>query len=492
MMDSSAIDFSQIDIEDIDLIERYWQEKSRVNFFAYRRYLRHGNFQYNWFVIELSKAIQDFYVDFRLGKRPILVITVPPQHGKSMAIEDAVTWISGKDPDIKMIYGSFSEFLGTRCNSNAQKTFISRKYQSIFPETQINDKNVVTIAAQYKRNSSLIEFVGKMGSFRNTTVLGPITGESLDIGFIDDPLKGRKEANSKVIRDGVWNWFVDDFNTRFADHAGYIVTMTRWHVDDLVGRLLKKYDGAPNLKIINFPAIAENDEKYRKIGQALFPGLKSLSFLNNQKALRLESSWLSLYQGKPSIEGGNIIKEDWWKWWEDSLPKFKFAFAVADTAQKKNNWNDWTVFQHWAYGVDGNIYLLDLFRDRVMAPDLRRKAELFYLACERRSVNCAFRGLAIEDKSSGIGLIQELEEKRLKVFSIPRNNDKLTRAHDCGPEIKIGKIFLNSSIPGVDILLTEASEFPNGEFDDTFDCTMNAIECAFIYPHILNSTIYVS
>lgn len=481
--------------EEVELLDRWWTEQARKNFYAYRMYMRHGSFLSNWFIKELSLAFQQFYVAFRQGKRPILVISCPPQHGKSWAVEDAVQWFAGLDPRLRIVFASFSDHLGTRCNAAAQRVMVSRKYKKIFPDTKLNEGGRQTGASEtYKRNSYHLEFVGQKGSFRNTTVGGPITGESLDIGFIDDPFKGRAEASSTTTRETVWNWFTDDFGTRFSDEAGYVITMTRWHIDDLVGRLKEKYKGKNKIIDFRFPALAEELEKYRQIGDPLFPQLKSLGFLMEKKDLFLDASWQSLYQGNPIPEGGNIIKLDYWQWWE-RLPQMKYTFSVADTAQKKNNWNDPTVFQFWGMGEDGRIYLLDMFRGRIGAPELRTHAETFYYKHSLTSKELYgghFRGFCIEDKSSGIGLIQELQKKHLKVFPIPRSIDKVTRAYDAGPEIKAGKVVLNAAVPFCGYITDEASAFPNGVNDDSFDCTMNAIEVGFLYPQILNDTIFVS
>ena len=111
------------------------------------------------------------------------------------------------------------------------------------------------------RTRDLLELIGADGSFRNTTVKGSITGESLDIGIIDDPIKGRAQANSVTERDTIWEWFTDDFFSRFADSAGMISIATRWHLDDPIGRLIDKYKN--NVNIVIYPAIAEKDNRQR-------------------------------------------------------------------------------------------------------------------------------------------------------------------------------------------------------------------------------------
>ena len=478
--------------EDIDALEEWWVQKSRVNFLAYRQFMRYGDFEHNWFIANMCGHLQQFFIDLKAGKRPVLFIQSPPQHGKSWAITDFIAWISGVWPELRTIYSSYSEKLSMRCNMAQQRAITSDKYRKIFPGTGLAHKKGDAV-----RTATHLEFVDKDGNptdgqFRNTTVAGPVTGESLDLGIIDDAVKGREQANSLPLSEKIWGWFLDDFSTRFSDQAGLIIIMTRWTTHDIIGRLRKKYKEIQRpFKVVNYKAIASKDGRFRKEGEALFPKLKSLAFLKEKKVLMLPESWESLYQGNPTKAGGNLIKDTWWKWWE-VLPKMEFNFAVADTAQKVKNVNDWTVFKHWGFGVDGNIYLLDMFRERVTAPDLRRKAEIFYLKCTKREKVGNFRGMCIEDKSSGIGLIQEFEEKNYKVHAIPRSIDKVTRAYDTGPEIKAGKVFLNTLIPGVDIITNEAREFPNGEYDDAWDCTMSAIEVAYLYPDILNFKIFIA
>ena len=124
------------------------------------------------------------------------------------------------------------------------------------------------------------------------------------LGVLDDFVKGRAEANSKLHRDRTWNWFTDDFATRFSMDSALLVICTRWHVDDLLGRLIQKF---PHMRIISFQAIAEKDERFHRQGEALFPALKPLDMLRGQKKLMSEASWQAEYQQRPFVVGGGII-----------------------------------------------------------------------------------------------------------------------------------------------------------------------------------------
>jgi predicted phage terminase large subunit-like protein len=446
------------------LYKEYWETVSRDNFHAYRQYINYPKFKKGTFPSLIAKDLQSFYDDMVAGLRPILIIEAPPQHGKSCAITDFVSWFLGKQPENKIIYSSFSDRLGIRANRALQRVFDSEKHKAIFPDFKIGGKRVVTVSGSLLRNNEIIE-TDDGGFFRNTTINGSITGEGLDLGIIDDPIKGRKTANSKTVRDSTWDWLTDDFMTRFSEYAGMIMILTRWHIDDPAGRLI---DQKPdNLTVRSYPAINED-------GTALFPEHKSLTFLQKiKKAMRI-GNWLALFMQKPVITGGNIVKSDWWKWGE-VLPKIKYRFIVADTAQKKNNWNDYTVLQCWGMDWSGNIHLLDMFRKRLTSPELRKESKDFY---DRHNCikNEPLRGMWIEDKSSGSGLIQELQLHKMKIEAVQRSVDKISRADDAGPEIKSGKVFLYKTVKDVDVIVEEASAFPNGVNDDAFDCTMTAIE----------------
>ena len=126
----------------------------------------------------------------------------------------------------------------------------------------------------------------------------------LDCGIVDDPIKGRAEASSKAVLNNVWSWFTDDFFTRFSDSAGLLMIMTRWHVDDPVGRFIERF---PAATILRYPAIAEEDEKNRFKDEPLFPQHKSLPFLMERRAVITRAGWESEYQQNPIVIGGGMF-----------------------------------------------------------------------------------------------------------------------------------------------------------------------------------------
>ncbi len=189
-----------------------------------------------------------------------------------------------------------------RTNTELQRIYSSDAFQGIFPGTRISEAH--TSSDKWKRNENLIEYVNRGGSFRNTTVAGQINGLELHLGVIDDPLKGRAEAHSPTIRDKTWEWFANDFMSRFAKDGALLAIATRWHVDDLLGRLIDRF---PDVRVLRYPAIAERDELHRKKGEALFPEHKPLDFLMERRTLLTQASWESIYQQNPIVVGGGML-----------------------------------------------------------------------------------------------------------------------------------------------------------------------------------------
>lgn len=417
----------------------------------------------------------------------MLIIEAPPQHGKSEAISDFISWVAGKHPELKTIFASFSERLGVRSNLKLQRLYTRKVYQDIFPQTKINSKNVVT-GVNYLRNREILEYCEKGGYFRNTTVQGSITGESLDLGVIDDPIKGREAANSETTRNKTWEWFTDDFFTRFSENAGFLMILTRWHIDDPAARLI---NSDKSVKVLKYKAIAEVDEKHRREGEALIPEHKSIEFLLKRKGI-MGANFEALYQQNPIIKGGNLIKYDWFKWWT-VLPELSHLIITIDTAQKTKEINDFTVMQCWGVARNKDIFMLDMVRGKFEAPQLRHTAKVFYHKWDNYSLNgskVSLRKMYIEDKSSGSSLIQELRQDKLKIGDIQRNRDKVSRVMDYSPHIEAGRVYLNEKIPHTQALVDECLAFPNGKHDDTIDPLMDGIEISQLQRQGLTASMF--
>ena len=302
-----------------DLITASAYALAREHFFRFRQLIQ-PNIIWNWWTREVSDHLEQFYYDMLDGLRPQLALMAPPQHGKTKLVTDFIAWLGGMQPDWRTIYASYSEELCKRANKAVQRSMQTQAFQNTF-QTRIG-------LPGWRCDQSLIEYAGDLGSFRTATIEGQISGMTLNVGIVDDPVKDRQAANSKTTRDSTWDWFTDVYLPRFDQHAGLLVIMTRWHVDDLLGRMLERDS---KLKVLRYPAIAERDthhhvwepaptpiEPFREIhkpyvwrqGTPLFPEWKPLDFLLERERCESEAGWSSLYQQHPIIVGGGELPVD--------------------------------------------------------------------------------------------------------------------------------------------------------------------------------------
>lgn len=410
--------------------------------------------------------IDKFLVNMQEGKRPVLVLGAPPQHGKSDIVSRYLpAYFFGLFPNQRIAGLSYGKDLATDMNRDVQRIMMGEEYHNLFPLSSLNPNRVVTMDVGAKRNSETFEIQGHKGSYIAQGVGGPLTGKKVDLGIIDDPIKNAKEALSDTTKKGVWNWYVSTFMTRLSKNSGQIIMATRWAEDDLSGLVLQKSKTAVNLA---FKAIDNN-------GKALVPELHPIEKLKETKSLIGEYFWSAMYQQSPVALGGDMFKTEWWKYYT-ALPKLVRKAIFADTAMKAKEENDFSVLQCWGLGDDGRIYLIDQLRGKWEAPELERITKSFYE--KHQSANeCNLEAVYIEDKASGIGLIQALKSKGgIPIVPIPRSTDKITRMHSGSPSVQSGLVVLPESAEWLSDYLVEFDAAPNGVHDDQIDPTMDAIE----------------
>jgi len=446
--------------EKLALLKEARFRKCRSDFLTYRQTIN-PKMKWGWWQKEVATELQQFYEDLIAGLRPKLVIQAPPQHGKSVQIIDFISWVAGKHPEFRTIYTSFSERLGVRANLRLQRLYDSQAYQEIFPDTRINKSGPMGPSGQYLRNREILEYVGTEGFFRNTTVRGSITGESLDLGVIDDPIRGRQDANSELIRDAAWDWFTDDFFTRFSEEAGLLAILTRWHIDDPIGRLKERY---PEVKVLSYPAIAEVDEPNRKAGEALFPEHKSIDFLREREKIMDSANWMALYQQRPTLAEGNLFKPDQMPV-VDAIPAGYIdwirGWDLAGTVD-----GDWTAGIRVGRLADGRYIVSDATRVRE-TPDKRDAAILNTASRDGKAIR-----ISIPQDPGQAGKTQVLYLTRslvgYMVTSSPESGDKVTRAEPAAAQVNVGNVMLLRG-EWNRAFLEELRTFPNGVHDDQVD-----------------------
>lgn len=448
---------------------------SRRNLSDFTNYTK-PDFIEGWFNRIIAKELQQFYFDVMAGKQPRLIIQAPPRSGKSELFSRRFpAWAFGQNPNLQIIAASYSTDLASRMNRDVQRIIDSEEYQGVFPETTLNGKNIATVSGQSLRNSEIFEIVGHAGAYRSAGVGAGITGMGADIGIIDDPVKDAKEANSQTIRDAVWDWYTTTFYTRLSPKSGILLGMTRWHEDDLAGRLLREMaNDGDQWRIVSFPAIAEEDEEYRNEGEALHPERYDLERLTKIKKAVGSQAWNALYQQRPSSKGGDIIKGAWFKRYS-ILPRMKRIIITADTAQKTKQHNDYSVLLVAGVGHDGGVYVLDLIRGKWEAPELEQKVSDVWNKYKSLGVHKVY----VEDKSSGTSLIQNIQRKqRIPIEGVQVDTDKYTRVLGVQGYIESGYIYLPNDAEWIEDFIKECEAFTatdSHKHDDQVDAMVMAI-----------------
>jgi predicted phage terminase large subunit-like protein len=301
-----------------------------------------------------------------------------------------------------------------------------------------------------------------------------------DILIIDDPFKDRAEADSGTIRQKVWDWYTSTAYTRLSDGGGVIVMCTRWHTDDLIGRLIRHMNDGSGDKftVINYPAIAEHDEPHRKAGEALHPERFSLERLQSIRQTIGSRDWSALYQQKPVPEGGAVFKLDLFNKWNDKTlpPSFDNVLGSWDMTFKDTKASDYVVGQIWAQ-KDNSFYLLDEVRGQW---DFSKTLEMFILMADKwRNVN---RWL-IEDKANGSAILSVLKKHINGLTPITPKESKLERAYAVQPLVESGQVYIPSSASWLAGFEDEFLSFPAGAHDDQVDSFTQALNYCREHTH---------
>ena len=388
------------------------------------------------------------------GEIKKLMIFLPPRHGKSECVTVRLpAFLLEQDPTQRIIVGAYNQLLANK---------FSRKTRKIARER---------IALSSDRTSVEDWETPEGGGYRAVGVGSGVTGQGCNGMLIDDPVKSREEANSIAYRERCWDWYTEDMYTRLEPGAWVILIMTRWHEDDLAGRILKSEDG-PNWTVVNLPALAEVDDPLkRKEGQALCPERYNADDLARIKSV-LGSAFTSLYQQRPSALEGEIFKREWWKYYNYGAPPvFKRIIQSWDTAFKKGQANDPSGCLTWGE-TDNGYYLLDRFNKKMEYPLLKQTAKQTAQTWKPAAV-------LIEDKASGQSLIQELkQDSTIPILPISVDIDKVARAHSVTPIVESGRCYLPDGPNAPSWVLEyidQMAMFPNAEHDEDVDCTSQAL-----------------
>lgn len=434
---------------------------------AYREITGKDDLQLNWHHRLICQALEDCYY----GREKRLIITLPPRSLKSVIASVAFpAWVLGKNPAKRLVCASYSGELSASLSNDCRRLMASAFYRSLFPASVISpSKNTQT------------EFHTNHGGLRlATSPEGTLTGRGGDMIVIDDPIKPA-DGLSETKRKSVNNWYSNTAYTRLDNkkEGCIIIVMQRIHVEDLVGHVLDKEEW----RHINLPATAVKNERHilrrpnrklyilkRKVGDLLHPEREPKHILENLRKTLGEYEYSSQYQQMPAPPGGGIIKFEWFKQYKE-LPVEKPMRILQswDTASKVDDHNDFSVCTTW-YQYENAYYLVDMYREKLEFPQLYGAVRQQY---ERHKPSI----VVIEDKNSGVHLIQQLRQDTCIPVkpNIPKT-DKATRAMAMTPQIEAGNVFIPSGARWLPDFKLEVIHFPKGKHDDQIDSVTQALE----------------
>lgn len=465
--------------------KKFQREKGRETTAGFVAYMN-KDYKFLWY----NRLICEYLDKLERGDIKKLMIFLPPQHGKSeLSSRQWPSKILGTNPDLKVGICSYAASLASGFNRDIQNIITSKEYKQLFRETKLNEVGVEGATNEIKTNKQF-EIVGAKGGLITAGVKGTLTGNTLDVGIFDDPFKDRAEANSKVRRDAVWDFYQDVFCTRIHDKGKQLLLFTRWHEDDIAGRILdhknKYYDKeeAEEWVVLAIPAIkeakkplpqAEDINDPREIGDALWEERHGKKKILKYKRIK-PSSFNSLFQQRPTAAEGNKIKKEWFVIRQPNELPFNIDNVKADFfidgAFTEKTQNDETGLGSAYYNkADGRLYILNISGLRKELYEFLEYFPKYAALHNRRATSSVF----IELKASGYPIKSMLSKVLYGGFNtraIPNkvvNYGKFNRVENAEPFLASGRVVLVNTGNWINSFIEQAAAFPNGAHDDKVD-----------------------
>lgn len=454
------------------LLDLRHRSQAKESYEHYVEYVHDGLYQHAKHTRYLCSIVQEAIDNKKkmlAGEIPMknqyIAISVPPRHGKSMTITETLpSYYLGQFNNHRVILAGYNTDFATKFGKKNKE------------KVELYGDKVFNISIK-KGTSSATDWdiQGYRGGVISRGILSGVTGEGSDLMILDDPVKTREEADSEVTRNKIWGEWIDSFSTRLHPAAIVIIIMTRWHENDLVGRLLDTEYGEPlPWKVINLALECEdeNDPLGRKIGEPLWEERYGYDFIQTRKQMSA-SSFNALYQGRPTSQEGNLVKREWWKKYS-TLPKMPRKIMSVDATFKDAETSDYVSIQVW--GKSGvNAYLIDRHKERMDFPATLKAI------IKMKSKHPDIAGIFVEDKANGSAIISMLRNKISGIIPVNPQGGKVSRVNAISDYIQAGNVWLPKDEPWVEDYIEEWAAFPRGKHDDDVDSGSQALNKLFYY-----------
>ena len=397
----------------------------------------------------------------------VLLVFAPPRHGKSeLCTVSFPIWYLGRNPTKEIITVSYSAELAQDFGAKARDLVATDVYRAIFDTTLKEDEQG---KAKWKTN--------KGGSYTSVGIGGTLSGRGANFLLFDDPIKNREEAESETYRQRVWDFFTSTAFTRLEPNGVVVVILTRWHLDDLAGRILQNDELKKRCKVLHLPAIALHEEEYRKTGEALWPSRFSVEALTEIRNTVGPYDFEALYQGSPVLTENQEFSPSFYKYISEEEVETKETanFLTVDTAISKKSQADWTGFTDNSVDQE-HFWNIKAWHQRLNPDELVE--QLFALHERRRYVSIGIEKTTFTD---GLKPFLDGEQRRrgryLPIVELKHNQTaKEIRIRGLIPRYAAGSI---RHIKGqCSQLELELSQFPNGLNDDIADSLAYQLQIA--------------
>jgi predicted phage terminase large subunit-like protein len=422
------------------------------------------DYQAGWVHKDICQRLEKFSEQVANKESPRLMLFMPPRHGKSTLASVAFpAWHLGRHPDHEFISCSYSGSLAMNFSRKVRQLLREPVYKNVFEKSRL-DKDSQSVESWQTTQG---------GGYVAAGVGGGITGKGAHVMVIDDPVKNREDAESENNREATWDWYTSTAYTRLSPGGGILVILTRWHDDDLAGKLLRQAEeGADQWEVIKYPALAEEDEKFRKVGESLHPERYNVDALEQIRKAIGPRDWSALYQQNPVSDEGDYFSRDMIRYFEnDEIDTSQLNYYCAwDLAIGQRDRNDYSV--GIVVGVDeyDNLFVVDVVRGKYDGFELVEQILDLYetwrpgiVGIERGHIEMAL-GPFLQKRTRERGL-NEAYFKDLKVGK----RDKEARARAIQGRMQQGMVYFPKDAIWTGPMVAELLRFPNGTHDDQVD-----------------------
>lgn len=449
---------------------------ARTNFAAFVSAVHRPRFKHSAFSAKVCRAVDQFVLDVIAGKRPILMLTAPPQHGKSSLISRCLPpylfgRLTGELPAVRIACASYADTLAQRNRRDAQAIMHEPIYREIFPKVSMIGFKGIDNAKDGLQ-------VPEGGALKALGVKGSLTGFSVDVGLIDDLIKDAEEALSEVIQERNVSFYDSVFTTRLQERSGQVLIGTPWSSNDILAHVRKKYGSDPRFTLLSFPALNYPDE----IGfdpelprGALVPHLHSETKLREMKTYMALLWWSAMFQQRPLADVGAIFKRQYLQHYKRAdLAGVKFVQKImsVDATFKDGKKSDYVAVGVWGKTVDNRVYLLAMRREQL---GFVKTAQAIV---DLRTAYPDVHRIYVEEAANGAAIIDMLKKHYPQIVGVPPLGSKEARWHAVSWAWDAGMIFLPdpSEVPGIAPWVEEITSVPDAPNDDTADCMAIALQ----------------